>query len=143
MSELIVVDYHDPRRAGEVLGALRRLHPEWSADLEDALVFVKQAGGKMRLAGQNASSRETAGEAISADWWKAQRGLTDDFMLQVRRLIRPGDSALFMLIRTSDPDLVIDEVQRYGGRLLQTSLTPSRDALIQADDQTGFAQLLS
>src|SRR5262249_53586837 len=86
MSEFIVVDYHDTLRAGRVLELLRRRYPEWKGDLEDALVFVMHA-------------RE---QAFSAGWWKEQVRLSDDFLFQARRLIRPGDSAMALLVKDAD-----------------------------------------
>ena len=70
-------------------------------------------------------------QALNAAWWREQLGLADDFVHQVRRMIRPGDSALLMLIRRSDPNLVVDEIHRYGGRLLQASVTLYQDVLIR------------
>ena len=139
MSELIVVDYHDAQRAGEVLAALQARHPEWSADLEDSVVFLKHADETIRLARPRKPSHahtrgrtsRTTGKTLNAEQWQEQMGLSDDFMLQVQRLIRPGDSALLMLIRAADPDLVIDEAQQFGGRVLHTSFTPQQDAQFQ------------
>jgi uncharacterized membrane protein len=143
MSELIVVDYHDAQRAGEVLEALQTQHPEWSADLEDSMVFIKHADETVRLtrqrhlADEQATKSEvsgTVGKALSAEQWQEHLGLPDDFMLQVQRLIRPGDSALLMLIKANDPDLVIDAVQQFGGRVLQTPFPPPQDMPLQTDD---------
>ncbi|HLW03460.1 MAG TPA: DUF1269 domain-containing protein [Ktedonobacterales bacterium] len=139
MSELIVVDYHDALRAGEVLAALKARHPQWSADLEDAVVFLKHADETMRIVRQRkptdtqtqGTAPRTAGKTLSTEQWQEQMGLSDEFMLQVRRLIRPGDSALLMLIRDVDPDLVIDAAQQYGGRVLRTSVTSQQDAQFQ------------
>ena len=139
MSELIVVDYHDALRAGEVLAALKARHPEWRAELEDSMVFLKHADETIRFAGQrkptdaqtHGIAPRTAGKTLSTEQWQEQLGLTDEFMLQIKRLIRPGDSALLMLIRTIDPDLVIDAAQQYGGRVLHTSITSQQDAQFQ------------
>jgi uncharacterized membrane protein len=111
MNELIIVDYHDALRAGRVLEALLERHPEWRADLADALVFVLHADKK----------------ALNTAGWQEQMRLSDSFLRRVKRLIRPGDSALVMLIRLADADLVLDAVQRYGGRVLHTSVIPRQD----------------
>lgn len=108
MSELIIVDYHDAQRAGRVLAALQQDHPEWRADLEDALVFVLLADRK----------------ALNTACWQEQMNVSEDFLRRVQRLIRPGDSALVLLIRMADSDLVLDAVQRYGGRVLYTPVSP-------------------
>ena len=106
MNELIIVDYHDALRAERVLAALREYHPEWGDELADTLVFVQRADKK----------------ALNTASWQEQMGLSDHFLRQLKRLIRPGDSALVMLIRLADADLVLDSVQRYGGRVLHTSV---------------------
>jgi uncharacterized membrane protein len=145
MSELIVADYHDALRAGEVLAALKARHPEWRVDLDNSVVFLKHADETLRIAGQRKPTDtqtqgvapRTAGKTLSAEQWQDQLGLTDEFMLQVKRLVRPGDSALLMLIRTADPELVIDAAQQYGGRVLRTSFTPQQDAQFQLGSAAG------
>ncbi len=113
MSELILIDYHDVLRAEQALDALKRQRPEWREELADALVFVVHPGGK----------------PLSPAWWRQRVGVTDeDFLRRASKLLRPGDSALFLHIKTLDPDLVIDEVQRYGGRWLHTGITARQDA---------------
>jgi uncharacterized membrane protein len=171
VSELVVANYHDPFRAAQVLDTLRYWHAEWSADLENAIVFVKRADGKPQLqpayspeqqsqagaflctlldtfflpiAGPEGpanrqhsnEARRTPGKTLNAAWWQ-QVGLADEFVHQVRRMIRPGDSGLLMLIRASDPDLVIDEIHRYGGRLLQASVNLYQDTMIPQDTVDG------
>lgn len=127
MSELILVDYHDALRAEQALAALKDQRPEWSDELADALVFVVHPGGK----------------PLSPAWWRQRVGVTDkDFSRRASKLLRPGDSALLLHIKTLDPDVVIDEVQRYGGRWLQTPLTTPRNVPMQIDDQPDVAQLL-
>jgi uncharacterized membrane protein len=168
MSELIIVDYHDAQRAGQVLRALRYLHTEWNADLERAVVLTKQADGKVQLQQREADPLDsiwgerladgwpgalldvlflpTGGLAQSAlrdealrapnkvpnvNWLKQQMGITDDFVGQVGKLIRPGDSAFLLLVTEANPDQMVDAIREYGGRLLQTSFTPQQDRLFQ------------
>ena len=75
MNELIIVDYHDALRAERVLTALREHHPEWGDELADALVFVQRADRK----------------TLNTANWQEQMGLSDHFLRQLKRLIRPGD----------------------------------------------------
>ncbi len=136
MSELILVDYHDPHRAGEVLDALNAQHAEWSADLKDSVVFVKHADDTVRLvrpgqrskAQTGSAAQELADTLLSAARLQEHMGLPDDVLHQVRRLVRPGDSALLMRVRMADPDLVIDAVQSFGGRVLRASFTSQQAA---------------
>ncbi len=170
MSELIIVDYHDPLRAGQVLATLRRLHPGRS-DLEGGVVLIKHASGKARLqpaaAGSEgghpknspaqrvltsllavlfppaSSARGCADEVASSGVMNASRrkkhlGLAEDFIQRARVMIRPGDSALLLLAQ-SNPDLLADEISRYGGRLLQTTLAPHQEQLLLGAEE--FRQL--
>ena len=113
--------------AGRVLAALRQRHPEWCADLADALVFVLRANGK----------------ALNTAGWQEQMHLNADFLCRVQRLIRPGDSALVLLIRTADVDLVLDALYRYGGRVLHTSVTPCQDGPFRVASESASAAPVS
>lgn len=49
MSELIVVAFKDPNEADDVLSELRTLQQVYLIDLEDAVVAVRRADGKIQL----------------------------------------------------------------------------------------------
>ena len=49
MSELVVVGFDTPQEADRVLHELQRLQREYLVDLEDAVVVVSDAQGKVRL----------------------------------------------------------------------------------------------
>jgi len=65
----------------------------------------------------------TAG-AIDASSWKEDYGISEDFVRQVGTMVQPGDSAIFALLRTIDPELVAAQFKGYGGTILRTTLTP-------------------
>src|SRR5262245_17927063 len=67
----------------------------------------------------------TAG-AIDAETWKEDYGISEDFVQQVGTMIRPGDSAIFALIRVIDPELVAAQFKGYGGNVLRTTLSPAQ-----------------
>ena len=70
--------------------------------------------------------------AIDASWWKDEFGIPDDFVKQVGALIQPGDSAIYALLRTANPDIVADAFRGYGGTVLRTTL--SRDQQSKVED---------
>jgi uncharacterized membrane protein len=70
------------------------------------------------------------GAADAADW-KERFGISDDFVKQVGGMIQPGDSAVFALIRASNPEEVAKHFERYGGTILRTTLKPIDAALLQ------------
>jgi uncharacterized membrane protein len=63
--------------------------------------------------------------AIDASWWKDEFGIPDEFVQQVGAMIQPGDSAIYALLRTADPNKVAEQFRGYGGTILSTTL--SRD----------------
>ncbi len=66
MSTLIAVTYPEEQRASEVLEALRRLQTEYLVDLEDAVVVVRDANGKLRL---HQAMNLTAAGAVNGAFW--------------------------------------------------------------------------
>ncbi len=84
--------------------------------------------------GATAASAGLAGAAVGAEDatdWKSTYGITDDFVRDVGKLIQPGNSALFALIRTASPDIVAERFRGYGGKILRTSLSPVQAARVE------------
>jgi uncharacterized membrane protein len=77
----------------------------------------------------------TAG-ALDADSWKEDYGISEDFVQRVGTLVQPGDSAIFALLRSIDPDLVAAQFKGYGGTILRTTLNPSQRAKVEATLQS-------
>ena len=70
--------------------------------------------------------------AIDASWWKDEFGIPDDFVKQVGTLIQPGDSAIYALLRTANPDIVADEFRGYGGTILTTTLSRGQQQKVES-----------
>ncbi len=70
--------------------------------------------------------------AVDASWWKDEFGIPDDFVKQVGAMIQPGDSAIYALLRTANPDIVANAFRGYGGTILRTTL--SRDQQSKVED---------
>jgi uncharacterized membrane protein len=77
----------------------------------------------------------TAG-ALDADSWKEDYGISEDFVQRVGTLVQPGDSAIFALLRSIDPDLVAAQFKGYGGTILRTTLNPAQQAKVEATLQS-------
>jgi uncharacterized membrane protein len=76
MSELIVVAFDSPDEADRVLTDLQRLQKEYLVDLEDAVVVIREAGGKLRV--KQSVDLVGAGAATGVLWgsmWGALVGL--------------------------------------------------------------------
>ena len=70
--------------------------------------------------------------AIDAESWKEDYGIAEDFVDRVGAMIQPGDSAIFVLARTVNPDLVADAFRGYGGDVIRTTLTDRQRARVEA-----------
>jgi uncharacterized membrane protein len=88
------------------------------------------AGALAAGAGAGAALGAGAG-AIDAAWWKDEFGIPDDFVKQVGQMIQPGDSAIYALLRTANPDVVADEFRGYGGTILSTTLSRDQQTKVE------------
>ena len=52
-----------------------------------------------------------------------EKGIDKAFQQQVRDYLKPGTSALFMVIEQATPDKAIAALQQYGGTVIKTSLS--------------------
>jgi uncharacterized membrane protein len=155
MATLVVIDYESEVKAEEVRLALLKMQKEYLIDLADAVVVVREQNGKVKL---RQLYNLTAAGAASGGFWGALIGLIflnplfgfaigaaagaasgalqdvgidDDFMKQLGRTLKPGTAALCVLIRQMTPDKVIEELQKFGGTLIQTNLCHENDAKLR------------
>ena|SRR5689334_22152938 len=70
--------------------------------------------------------------AIDAEAWKENYGVSNDFVQTVGSMVQPGDSALFVLARVTNPDVIADAFRGFGGNVLRTTLTGEQRARVEA-----------
>ncbi len=155
MSDLIVVGYDDPHKAEEIRFKLLKMQKEYLIDLEDAVVAIKKEDGKIKL---NQAVNLTKAGAVSGGFWGlligtiflspllgvavgagagaisgalSDVGINDDFMKELATHLKPGASALFVLVRKATPDKVLDELKGIGGKIIKTSLTHEDEEKLQ------------
>jgi uncharacterized membrane protein len=155
MSELIVIGYDNPFQAEEIRLKLLKLQRDYLIDLEDAVVAIRDADGKVKL---NQVYKLTQAGAIAGSFWGALVGLlflnpllgaavgagagaisgaltdvgiNDEFMKNLAETFKPGTSALFILVRKVTPDKVLEELRGSGGKIIQTSLSHEDEAKVQ------------
>ena len=58
-------------------------------------------------------------------------GIDREFQRQVRDLVKPGTSALFLIIEKATPDKAIDALSKFGGTVLKSSLSKDAEAELQ------------
>ncbi|MCH7699882.1 MAG: DUF1269 domain-containing protein [Chloroflexi bacterium] len=156
MSDLVVVAFDNETDAEKLQAQMKRLQKEHLVTLEDAAVVVRKADGKVKvkqstsLVGAGALGGAFWGLLIGlvfrAMWWGlaigavlgALRGkfkdigIDDKFIKEVGETIQPGNSAIFLLIRESTPDKLIDELKGYKDTVLKTSLSTDDEAKLRA-----------
>jgi uncharacterized membrane protein len=84
------------------------------------------AAAAVVAAGAAGGALGAAGGALDAKWWKEDFGIPGGFVKDVGTLVQPGDSAIFALLRSTDPTVVAAEFSNYGGTVLSTTLTPEQ-----------------
>jgi uncharacterized membrane protein len=58
-------------------------------------------------------------------------GIDKQFQEQVKDMVKPGNSALFLVLEKATPDKAIAAMQKYGGTVLKSSLSESAEAELQ------------
>lgn len=58
-------------------------------------------------------------------------GIDDDFIRSVAANLKPDGSALFVLVRKVQPEKVLAEFSKFGGRVLRSSLSPDQEKRLQ------------
>jgi uncharacterized membrane protein len=58
-------------------------------------------------------------------------GIDRQFQDQVRGMLKPGTSALFLMVEKVTPDKAVEAMSRYGGTVLKTSLSKQGEQELQ------------
>src|ERR1700716_3096669 len=61
-----------------------------------------------------------------------KQGIDKAFQQQVRDYVKPGTSALFLVIEQVTPDKAVAALEQYGGTVIKTSLSDEDTAKVQA-----------
>ena len=61
----------------------------------------------------------------------AKTGIDKQFQDQVRDLLQPGTSALFLVVDKVTPDKAVEALSRYGGTVLKSSLSKEQEKELQ------------
>jgi uncharacterized membrane protein len=59
-------------------------------------------------------------------------GIDREFQNQVREMVQPGTSALFLVIERATPDKAVEALRPFGGTVLKSSLSKEAEADLQA-----------
>jgi len=156
MSDLIVIGFKDETKADEVILDLIKLEREYLISLEDAAIVIRNKDGKVKV---KQTQELVSSGALSGGFWGllfgfiffnpllgwavgaaagaisgavTDIGIDDNFIREVGSTIEPGTSAIFFLIRKSTPDKVLEDLSKFEGKVLKTSLSKEDEAKLQA-----------
>jgi uncharacterized membrane protein len=164
MAELIAVAYPDERRAEVVMEALKRLdHDDDLIDFKDVVALEKDADGKIGVKGPKSQTAVGAASGLAlgalvglvlfapiagAIFGAAAGALSgrlyglqqiDDFVLEVREHMPPGSSVLLLLVNRAEPERILAELGKHGGKVIHTSLPDDAEARLRAALTSGGA----
>jgi uncharacterized membrane protein len=155
MSDLVVVAFDDENTAFRVRDKMVNLQKERLIELEDLVVVVHQQDGKVNI--KQANDLVTGG-ALSGSFWglligliffmpllglamgaimgalagrMSDYGIEDNFIKEVANQVKPGNSAVFLLIRKVTPDKVLAQMGEFKGHVIKTSLTAENEAKVR------------
>jgi uncharacterized membrane protein len=140
--------FGDESTAFEMRAALAKMQKQYLLEMDDAVVVTRDEKGKTKL--HQAVSLTSAG-AVSGGFWGmligllflnpllgaaigagagaisgkfSDLGLDDKMMRDVGQSLKPGSSALFVLLRQVTADKVLDGLKQFAGKgkVYQTSL---------------------
>jgi uncharacterized membrane protein len=154
MSKLVAITFAGADDAAAALGSVRLLEQEGQIGLEDTAVVSKDADGKVHVKNEVSSGTETGaviGAVLGSLLWvvfpvgaliggavlggligrAAAPGVDGGFVKEVEASLPPGGSALFLLMKAGDPDLLIAAMRRYEGTVLQTALDEEQEAALR------------
>ena len=156
MSTLVVLGYDDIHKAQEMRIHLLKLQRDYLIDLEDAVVVERDSKGKIKL---HQMIPMTALGAMQGGFWGtligclffapifgmalgaasgaisgalSDVGINDDFMKDLGETLKPGSSALCVLIRQMTEDKVLEDLQGTGGKVLKTNLSKDDEGKLQS-----------
>jgi uncharacterized membrane protein len=151
MSDLVVLAFDTETGAGQMRDDLLKLEKEHLIGLQDAAVIVRNKEGKVKvkqevnIMGAGALGGAfwgllvgfiffvpifglVIGTAAGAIAGKLTKGMDEQFIKEVGNTIQPGNSALFLLVKESTPDKVMDELKKYKNvKVLKTSLSKEQE----------------
>jgi uncharacterized membrane protein len=163
MANLVAIAYDDVDQARQVTETLGQLMKEHSIELEDMVIVEHRGDGKIKLHQPSLAGVGAAGGALwggligliflmplfgaavgaasgAAAGALTDRGIDDKFMKELGDKLPAGGAAVFVLVREATADKVVPEISKFGGHVIQSSLSNEQEAALQeALDKRGAA----
>jgi uncharacterized membrane protein len=155
MADLIVIGYQDERTAHEAAAEVERLSEDLIIQPDAVAVITCDRKGHYHVTTNHHPVAEhttwgllwgalfgllffvpilglAVGGAFGALFGVLRKvGVDEEFERSVRDLVRPGTSALFLIVEKVTPDKAIEALGRFGGTVLKTSFSKEAERELQ------------
>jgi uncharacterized membrane protein len=155
MSDLIAIGYDDETTAIEAMNEAEHLAQELIIQPDAIAAIIRNKDGKYKvmtnhhMVGAGATwgmfwgmlfgllffvpvLGMAVGAGFGALFAKLEKsGLDKQFQQQVRDMLQPGHSALFLVVEKVTPDKAVEGLSRFGGTVLKSSLSKETEAELQ------------
>ena len=149
MATLVAIGYPDQGTAEEARKTVQQLESELIIQADQVASISRDTDGKYHVHTTHGGA-SAGGGAIWGSFWgllfgllffvpfaglalgagfgalfghMGEKGIDKAFQEQVRDYVKPGTSALFMVIEQATPDKAIAALEQYGGTVIRTSLS--------------------
>ena len=155
MADLIAIGYPDETTGSLAAEEVHRLAEDLIIEPDAVAVIVRDKEGKFHV---HTSHHAVGGGATWGMFWgflfgllffvpvfgmavgagmgaifgKIEKsGIDKQFQQQVRDMLQPGTSALFVVVEKVTPDKAVEALSQYGGTVLKSSLSKESEAELQ------------
>src|SRR5947199_6816554 len=149
MATLVAIGYDDQTTADEARSTVQQLESELIIEADQVAAISRDLEGKYHVHTTHGGASAGGGAVWGGFWgllfgllffvpfagWAVgaglgalfghlgKQGIDKAFQQQVRDYVKPGTSALFMVIEHATPDKATAALQQYGGTVIKTSLS--------------------
>jgi uncharacterized membrane protein len=149
MATLVAIGYPDQATAEEARATVERLESELIIQADQVAAINRDSEGKYHVHTTHGGASAGGGAVWGGFWgllfgllffipfagWAmgaglgalfghmGEKGIDKAFQEQVRDSLKPGTSALFMVIEQVTPDKAVAALEQYGGTVIKTSLS--------------------
>lgn len=162
MSNLVVITFDNAEEAEKVRESIRSIQKQDLIKLDDSAIVVKDEDGQVHV--KNEMDRGVkvglAGGGLLGLWIgfifggpigglvlgalggalvgaSTDMGLQKTFVKEVSEALKPNTSALFVVVRDSNPNAAIAALRPYKGEVFHTSLDPEAEETLRRVLKTG------
>src|SRR5215217_5341638 len=155
MADLIAIGYPDETTALSAMDEAERLQHELVIQADAVAAIIRNKEGKIRVVTNHHAVGAGAtwgmfwgmlfgmlffvpflgmavGAGLGALMGKVEKsGIDKAFQDQVRDMLKPGTSALFLVVEKVTPDKAVDGLRQFGGTVLKSSLSKDAEKELQ------------